>query len=125
MDAEIAESAVLGKLDMTEEEVCAYSRFPIAYVPNEYLSKELMIRAIERYPLSLKDIPTNRISKALSVAAVKGNAYALRYVPRRLVTDEMVAMAIVQDAWTVRYVPEEKLSQELCDKCFNKDMSRH
>lgn len=123
VDAEIVENAVLGKMDMTENEVCAWAKFPIAYVPDEYLSKELIERAVKKYPLCIKDVPANRISKALSVAAVKGNAYALRFVPRRFITDKMVAMAISQDVWMVRFVPEEHLSQELCDDCFKKDMS--
>lgn len=123
VDAEMVEKAVLGKLDMTENEVCARSRFPIAFVPSEYLTKELMTKAVEKFPLCIKDIPSNRMTKALSVAAVKKNALALRFVPRKFVTEEMALTAIDQHAWAIRFVPEEFLTKEICDDCFKKDMS--
>ncbi len=98
-----------------------YQKYPIAFVPNEFLTKELLEKCVRYSPLSLRDVPSKKKTKELVKLAVSLNGLALKYVPPRWYTEEMVAIALENNSLAIKYVPANYITQELCDRLFDTD----
>ena len=118
---EIVEAAILsnGYLDYISKH--DYLKSPIAYVPKDMLTEELIHTAVEHFPLCIKDIPQNQITKAVSEIAVSKNGLALQYIPDQFIDEGLISTAVSENAHAIQYVPEEHLTSELCLRCFEKD----
>ena len=115
---EIIEAAILSNGEISKHSIY---KSPIAYVPKEMLTQELILAAVKHFPLCIKDIPKNRITKVLSEIAVSKNGLTLRYIPSRFISEKLIQLAVTENAHAIRFVPEEYLTPKLYLHCFDMD----
>ena len=98
-----------------------WTQYPLAYVPEYFLNKELLERVVERVPLCIKNVPKRRVTKKLALIAVEKDGFALQFVPAHFVNKEIVKLAISNNAMAIQYVPNVFLTKEICNECFKRN----
>ena len=106
-----------------EEQTSDITKYPIAFVPNDMLSEELLYKAVKYNPLCLRDIDCEKITRQMVCIAVANNGLSLKYVPQKLITKKIVDLAIADNVRSIRYVPKKYINEELCEYCFQCDRS--
>lgn len=96
--------------------------YPIKYVPECFLTNELIYESVKYAPMSLRDIPDERITIDLAEFAITLNSDAFKHVPKTLQTEELVNMAISNDPQNIRYIVPELITKKMCEKVFCKDI---
>lgn len=102
-------------------ELSEWRKYPIALVPKDFLSDELIKKAVSYSPFCFRDIDGRKITKELAFLAVKTNGLSLKYLPDRYLTGEFASLAIESEPMSIQYIPKSFITQELCDKCLKKN----
>ena len=121
LTSDIIEKALSKKDESEDGRIYEQTIYPIAYVPEDLLTKELLEKAIEYYPLCIKNIPRKMITKSLSRKAALGDWRTLKYIPNRFVKGEIAEIAISQNPMAIKFIQQEALDPSVCQKCFEKD----
>ncbi len=116
IDKEIVELAIFGDTYSPRDD---YLRNPIAYVPKNLLTKELILHAVSYAPYSIKDIPRNKITKEISRIAVSGEGKTLKYIPERFINEELISIAVANNIVAIRLIPEKYINAEKCKLWFD------
>lgn len=96
-------------------------QYPIAFVPTDFYTKELLTTAIRYSPMCLKNIPYKFLTKELVTLAITLNGLALAYVPPKLCSKSLVSVALENNLMAIRYVPEKYITQEKAEELLKKD----
>ena len=81
----------------------------LRFVPE--LTDDLILKAIETTPASLKHVPKERMTQELILKAIERSGRALEFVPEEFMTPELLEKAIQKSPCSIRWVknPEESL----------------
>lgn len=93
--------------------------YPIKFIPQNILDKEMVMISVSKYPLSLKNVPHKFITKKLCNIAVNSDGMALEFVPERYIDDKMINAALETTPGSLKFVPEESKTESRCNACFN------
>lgn len=100
-------------------------KYPIAFVPERYLTEELLTTAIKYCPLSLRDMPTTpnvrKNAKKIYNLAASLNGLTLRYIPANYYSKSMITAALQNDPRSIQYVPDRFITQELVNTLFEQN----
>ncbi len=99
--------------------------YPIAFVPERYLTEELLTTAIKYCPLSLRDMPNTpnvrKNAKKIYNLAASLNGLTLRYIPTNYYSKSMITAALQNDPLSIQYVPDRFITQELVNTLFEQN----
>lgn len=93
----------------------------VKYLPNNFLSKELVSLAAKRNPKSLSFVPVEYISRELCIEIIAQDPMNLKYIPRQLQDKEMVNYALTIDPKVLSVVPPDLLTVDLCQEALRRD----
>lgn len=103
------------------ERLSDFNNYPIAFVPEKFMSDELLIKSVTYSPFCIKDIPNRKLTKELINIAVSNNGLSLEFVPRKRITNKIVNLAVSSDPLALQYVPKKYINQELSNYAFELD----
>lgn len=112
---------IILKAISSETEIIKSRTHPVAFIPPNLLTREVLYKAVETHPFCIRDLPPNRLSKKLAEFAVEHDGLALGFIPSKHRDANMVKLAISQNALAIRYVPKEYITEELCKECFDRE----
>jgi hypothetical protein len=75
-------------------------------VPEELLTEELCLAAMESNGYALKYVPEALKTEAVCLAAVQHGSLALEFVPEELKTEAICFAAVKQDCDAIKYIPD-------------------
>ena len=86
----------------------------LKYVPEKYLSDELILSVLRMNGAMLSDIDENRRTPEMYAAALETDGRALMYFPKETITPECAMKAVKLDGTALEFVPENLITPELC-----------
>ncbi|MBR6046112.1 MAG: DUF4116 domain-containing protein [Ruminococcus sp.] len=93
--------------------------YPIKFIPQNILDKEMVLMSVQKYPLSLRNVPLKYVTKRLCKIAVNSDGIALEFVPERYIDDKIIDSALETTPSSLKFVPEELKTESRCNACFN------
>lgn len=114
----IINKAICNGAGADEEET---EHYPIFYVPNKQVTKELIAQSVSKSPFSLKDVNKKHLTKELSVVAIENNPLALKYIPEKFIDQDMVTLALNKNVMAIEFVPVTLLDAAICRACFDEN----
>lgn len=104
---------IIERAKIKGERLGDWNKYPIAFVPTQFISKELLIKAVKYSPFCIRDIPKRKLTEELINIAVNGNGLSLEYVPRKYITDEVINIAVLNNPFAIQYAPKEYITNEI------------
>ena len=98
-----------------------YQNYPIHYIPNEFITEQLVNISITNSPCSLKNIPKEFVSNELYALAVSIDGAALEYVPENKRSKSLISSAVSTNPIALKFAPEKKITKEMCEVAFKND----
>ena len=93
-------------------------KYPISYVPEEFIDECLIYNSVKYSPCSIQHIPEHFITNELMVTAVSGDGTALKFIPVNKINKQLVSIAMSREPTSIQYVPISFLTKELCESAF-------
>ena len=102
----------------------------IKEVPNEFLTEEMILTAIQSYnpygtPI-LYFLPNSLLTPSLYMEALKKNGWNLAYVPQNLQTPEIIEAALKQTEWAIVLIKDTETRRAYVQKHgkFSKEVQK-
>lgn len=108
----ITENMIYKAIDLQTENY--YGDYPIGYIPEEYMSDDLVKHSVELCPASLQSVPYEYISNDLCEGVVKRNGLFLKYIPNKFKTRSIIDLALESSPLALEFVPEDKRTKKRC-----------
>jgi len=86
----------------------------LKYVPEKYLSDELIVHVLRMNGAMLSDIDEKRRTPEMYAAALESDGRALMYFQKETITPEAAMKAVKLDGTALEFVPENLITPELC-----------
>lgn len=105
----------------------------IGHVPKKYLTREIMLSAVEREAMAISCLPRNKISQELASVSIEGTQstyvstdsyganqiristdWPIAHIPEDKITRQMAMRSLELAPRSVRAIPEEYLSERTC-----------
>ena len=86
--------------------------YPINYVPERYMSEELVSLSANRCPQSLRYVPGKYISRDLCYDLISKNAQNIGCLPLEVLDEFLIEMALRLDPSTFRCIPREMMRED-------------
>lgn len=96
----------------------------LAYVPPEFLTPEICMKAVIGNPLSLQYVPKEFLNPIICEKATVGDSRSLRFVPQKYKTQEMCMSCFAESVEAFPYIPKKYLTIEMCISVISSDYFR-
>lgn len=96
--------------------------YPIKYIPDKIIDKDIVYASVKAQPLSLKNIPEEYRTKDICEVAISRNGIAIKYVPESYIDTVIVDKALDNTVMALEYIPEKYKNKQRCINAFNTDI---
>lgn len=93
----------------------------LQHVPEELLTKDFMVRALERFPKAVKHAPPDILTYEICLAVVSLDGTMVMEIPRQYRDREMFLRAATQNGGVLHFVPEAMRDVEICRAALAKN----
>lgn len=104
-------------------EAVKISPYNLKDVPEELITEELCLIAIENNYIAMRYVPKKIKNKRFCLKAITINEECIRFFPSEYIDDKMAMNLITKDGKNIRYIDEKKKTKELCLKAFENNPS--
>lgn len=96
--------------------------YPIKFIPNKIIDKDIVYASVNAQPLSLKNIPEQYRTKEICDVAISKNGIAIKYVPESYIDTVIVDKALDNTLMAFEYIPDKFKNKKRCISAFNTDI---
>jgi len=89
----------------------------IQYIPRNFFTEELCLRAINNTPYAIEYIPNNMITYEMCLECIKKNPSLIKIICLKFpsqITHELCYNAVLKDGYVILDIPTQFMTEELC-----------
>lgn len=106
------------------------NRFPILYVPTEFIDEQMLMDSVSYTPHSIYEIllrfsSKKLITEKLILRAISKDGTVLKHIAEKrkdFLTKDIVNQAIKQNVLALEFVPEDMITLKMCELCMERDI---